>query len=288
MPSREPVRPIDTRAWVQHTNAMIGVTMNPIPESIEDAPTPIPGQYPPNTAHNVFHRPQSSSTATSNGSGGQQNTVIGMPPSYHLLTGRLDVNTDHKLVVRTMAMPNSGLEVRNRTWLKIPVPMSFLGSALLDWIVEHIEGVKDRKEAKKYSVELLKKHLISHVVNKNTFTEQCYYVFGEDCADVLKLRNEDGTPRQEAIPHPPHHLPHTTNGIALPGHSTPFQWTPARSIGDYASMPVSPYPGQGQFVNPGLAQMGMGQPVPGRHNDIHSQASGNSNEGSSSSDQRRK
>lgn len=26
-----------------------------------------------------------------------------------------------------MALPNSGLDIRNRTWLKIPIPMSFLG-----------------------------------------------------------------------------------------------------------------------------------------------------------------
>lgn len=31
-PSREPVRPIDTHAWVQHINAVRGMTMNAIPE----------------------------------------------------------------------------------------------------------------------------------------------------------------------------------------------------------------------------------------------------------------
>ncbi|CAD5213046.1 unnamed protein product [Bursaphelenchus okinawaensis] len=270
--SREPVRPIDTRAWVQHTNAMIGVPMNSIPESAEEAPTPIPGQYAPN--HPVFCRPQSSSTATSNGSG-PKNTVIN---SFFTLPPRLDLNTDKKIVAKAMAMPNSGLEVRNRTWLKIPVPMSFLGSALLDWINEHVDGIRDRKEARKYASDLLKERLISHVVNKSSFTEQCYYVFGEECADVLKLRNEDGTPRTDFMPPPPTHL-----SKPVPGHGTPFQWTQSRSTGDYASMPVSPYPGNGPF----MPQNPLNQTLP-KHGDIHSQASGNSNDGSSSSDQRRK
>ncbi|CAD5217544.1 unnamed protein product [Bursaphelenchus xylophilus] len=275
--SREPVRPIDTRAWVQHTNAMIGMPMNSIPESAEEAPTPIPGQYPQNNSHPVFCRPQSSSTATSNGSGGPKNTVVGIPGAYFALPPRLDLSTDKKIVAKAMAMPNSGLEVRNRTWLKIPVPMSFLGSALLDWIHEHVEGIRDRKEARKYASELLKDRLIAHVVNKSSFTEQCYYVFGEDCQEILKLRNEDGTPRTDLMPQPPMHPPKP-----IPGHSA-FGWTQARSTGDYASMPVSPYPGNGPFI----PTNSLNQPL-NKHGDIHSQASGNSNDGSSSSDQRRK
>jgi segment polarity protein dishevelled len=94
-----------------------------------------------------------------------------------------------------MALPNSGLDVRNRTWLKIPIPLSFLGSSLVDWLIEHIEGIKERKDARKYAGELLRDRLISHVVNKNSFTEQCYYVFGEACAEILQLRNEDGSAR---------------------------------------------------------------------------------------------
>ena len=73
----------------------------------------------------------SSTTATSNGSGGGQTIVAGgagmpyiaMPPAQE----QLSIHTDKRLVVQAMAMPNSGLDVRNRTWLKIPIPMSFLG-----------------------------------------------------------------------------------------------------------------------------------------------------------------
>ncbi|VDL67169.1 unnamed protein product [Nippostrongylus brasiliensis] len=81
-----------------------------------------------------------------------------------------------------MAMPNSGLDIKNRTWLKIPIPMSFLGKDLLDWLLAHVDGLLERKDARKYAAELLKRKLIAHVVNKITFTEQCYYVLGEECA----------------------------------------------------------------------------------------------------------
>jgi hypothetical protein len=101
--------------------------MNPIPEGSEGAPTPIPGQFPigANISAN-FGRPQSSSTATSNGSGGQ-NTIVSGGQIFYPFANRLDLQTDKRLVAQRMAFPNSGLEVRNRTWLKIPVPMSFLG-----------------------------------------------------------------------------------------------------------------------------------------------------------------
>lgn len=44
---------------------------------------------------------------------------------------RLDAMTDKKKVVQMMVMPNSGLDIKNRTWLKIPIPMSFLGKIYL-------------------------------------------------------------------------------------------------------------------------------------------------------------
>ncbi|KJH44616.1 DIX domain protein [Dictyocaulus viviparus] len=168
----EPVRPIDTQAWIQHTNAMRG--MPSILEGSEGAPTPIPGDWP-------HGRPTSSSTVTSTGSNGQNTIVTGQ-------NVRLDIHTEKKKVVEVMAKPNSGLDIKNRTWLKIPIPMSFLGKDLLDWLLTHVDGLLERKDARKYAAELLKRKLISHVVNKITFTEQCYYVFGEECADFARFR----------------------------------------------------------------------------------------------------
>ena len=35
-------------------------------------------------------------------------------------------------IVRAMAEPESGLDIRDRVWLKIPIPKSFLGTLLFD------------------------------------------------------------------------------------------------------------------------------------------------------------
>lgn len=42
-----------------------------------------------------------------------------------------------------------------------------------------MEGFPERREARKYASGLLKAGLIRHTVNKITFSEQCYYVFGD-------------------------------------------------------------------------------------------------------------
>uniref|UniRef100_A0AC34GU56 Uncharacterized protein n=1 Tax=Panagrolaimus sp. ES5 TaxID=591445 RepID=A0AC34GU56_9BILA len=182
VPSREPVRPIDMRAWIQHTNA--STNLPHIPEGSEGAPTPVPGQYP----HN-YGRAPSSSTATSNGSGGQQ-TVYGPNGQIYILPKKLDVKTDKKRVVCVMALPNSGLDIKDRTWLKIPIPMSFL-------------GLTDRKEAKRYATDLLKDGYITHMVNGNKFNEQSYYMIGQECSDVVRLRQVDDNGRADALPPAP-------------------------------------------------------------------------------------
>ena len=39
----------------------------------------------------------------------------------------LTVNTDMATIVRAMAQPDSGLEIRDRMWLKITIPNAFIG-----------------------------------------------------------------------------------------------------------------------------------------------------------------
>lgn len=39
---------------------------------------------------------------------------------------------DAKLILRRMVEADSGLEIRDRKWLKIPVPMSFIGIKYLN------------------------------------------------------------------------------------------------------------------------------------------------------------
>lgn len=57
----------------------------------------------------------------------------------------------------------------------------------MDWLYHHVEGFTDRREARKYASNLLKAGYIRHTVNKITFSEQCYYIFGDLCGSETKL-----------------------------------------------------------------------------------------------------
>lgn len=67
------------------------------------------------------------------------------------------------------------------------------GSDVVEWLFHHIEGFHDRREARKYASNLLKAGFIRHTVNKITFSEQCYYVFGDlsDCENCEYLESID-------------------------------------------------------------------------------------------------
>ncbi|CAD5124975.1 DgyrCDS13219 [Dimorphilus gyrociliatus] len=93
----------------------------------------------------------------------------------------LTADADMTTVVRAMAQPDSGLDIRDRQWLKITIPNAFIGSDLVDWLNTHVEGFASKKDARKYACNLLKAGYIRHTVNKLTFSEQCYYVFGDIC-----------------------------------------------------------------------------------------------------------
>ncbi|KAM3875072.1 segment polarity protein dishevelled homolog DVL-3-like [Diretmus argenteus] len=135
----------------------------------------------------------------------------------------LTIHSDMAAIAKAMANPESGLEVRDRMWLKITIPNAFIGSDVVDWLYHHVEGFTDRREARKYASNLLKAGHIRHTVNKVTFSEQCYYVFGELCGDmgVLSLLDHEGGSGvcggsdQESLALLPH-----------PGASGP-QWPPA-------------------------------------------------------------
>uniref|UniRef100_A0A4W6FD60 Dishevelled segment polarity protein 3 n=1 Tax=Lates calcarifer TaxID=8187 RepID=A0A4W6FD60_LATCA len=106
----------------------------------------------------------------------------------------LTIHSDITAVVKAMANPESGLEVRDRMWLKITIPNAFIGSDVVDWLHHNVEGFTDRREARKYAGNLLKAGYIRHTVNKVTFSEQCYYVFGDLCGDlgVMSLLDHEG------------------------------------------------------------------------------------------------
>lgn len=162
IPRTEPVRPIDPGAWVAHTAAVRG----------GDA---------------VMVRPPSSGSATSLASTVTARDDPTMLPggSPSPLSAPLTIQTDMTAVVRAMARPESGLEIRDRMWLKITIPNAFIGADVVDWLLTHVEGFIDRRDARKYASHLLRAGLIRHTVNKITFSEQCYYIFGDLCAAAM-------------------------------------------------------------------------------------------------------
>uniref|UniRef100_A0A8R1ETP0 DEP domain-containing protein n=1 Tax=Caenorhabditis japonica TaxID=281687 RepID=A0A8R1ETP0_CAEJA len=237
----EPVRPIDTNEWIKHATQH----MKAMPSiSEESSSTPIPDEWP------------SHSSASGTPFGGPTPTI-----------NQLSVITDKKYVVEVMAAPGSGLEIKDREWLKIPIPMSFLGRDLVDWLLDHIKGLTKREEACNFAGEMLKMGYIQHVVNKKHFSEKCYYVMGEECADYTQLRAPDGgfkypqsresstsnstTNNNNNNVFPAHMYPpnqnevqsanssqnHQRNSVVLP-NGIPMQ----QSVSGYASMPSSPFP----------------------------------------------
>lgn len=62
-----------------------------------------------------------------------------------------------------------------------------LGADVVDWLYSRVEGFKDRRDARKYASSLLKHGYLRHTVNKITFSEQCYYTFGDLCQSMLHL-----------------------------------------------------------------------------------------------------
>ena len=67
----------------------------------------------------------------------------------------------------------------------------FSGSDLVEWLFSHVEGFADRRDARKYACNLLKAGFIRHTVNKITFSEQCYYVFGDlSGGELVESRHE--------------------------------------------------------------------------------------------------
>ncbi|KAM7398758.1 hypothetical protein PAMP_018073 [Pampus punctatissimus] len=119
---------------------------------------------------------------------------------------QLTIHSDMTAVVKAMANPELGLEVRDRMWLKITIPNAFIGSDVVDWLHRNVEGFTDRREARKYAGNLLKAGYIRHTVSKVTFSEQCYYVFGDLCGDLgmMSLLDHDGaSSRGETSGHDP-------------------------------------------------------------------------------------
>lgn len=176
MSKQEPIRPIDPSAWVAHTQAHTGTfpatsntySQNPhlmknhnyrlsnsvstfgssssLATSIDDST--ISNAYGNNNGHgNYYHQNMiGCTTATTNA----DSTRFG---NEHL---NLTIKTDMETLVRAMAAPDSGLDVRDRNWLKITIPNAFIGSDVVDWLFNHVEGFPDRRDARKYACDMLR------------------------------------------------------------------------------------------------------------------------------------
>ncbi|XP_020500088.1 segment polarity protein dishevelled homolog DVL-3 isoform X1 [Labrus bergylta] len=181
LPRSEPIRPIDPAAWVSHTAAMTGV-------------------YP------AYGMSPSMSTVTSTSS----SISSSIPETERFDDFHLSIHSEMATVAKAMACPESGLEVRDRMWLKITIANAFIGSDVVDWLFHHVEGFSDRREARKYASNLLKAGYIRHTVNKITFSEQCYYIFGDLCGNMTHLSIHDhdgssgGASDQDTLPPLPH------------------------------------------------------------------------------------
>ncbi|XP_036392908.1 segment polarity protein dishevelled homolog DVL-3 isoform X2 [Megalops cyprinoides] len=166
--------------------------------------------------------------------------MTGAYPVYGFDDFHLSIHTEMATVAKAMASPESGLEVRDRMWLKITIPNAFIGSDVVDWLFHHVEGFTDRREARKYASNLLKAGYIRHTVNKITFSEQCYYIFGDLCGNMahLSLHDHDGSSGASdqdtlaPLPHPglapwpfpyQYPIPHPYNPHPL--HEPPYNYT---------------------------------------------------------------
>ncbi|KAI5940358.1 segment polarity protein dishevelled homolog DVL-3 isoform X3 [Manis javanica] len=241
LPRSEPIRPIDPAAWVSHTAAMTGTF-------------PAYGMSP------------SLSTITSTSS----SITSSIPDTERLDDFHLSIHSDMAAIVKAMASPESGLEVRDRMWLKITIPNAFIGSDVVDWLYHNVEGFTDRREARKYASNLLKAGFIRHTVNKITFSEQCYYIFGDLCGNMagLSLRDHDGSSGASdqdtlaPLPHP---------GAAPWPMAFPYQYPPPPH-------PYNPHPG---FPELGYSYGG------GSASSQHSEGSRSSGSNRSGSDRRK-
>ncbi|CAF0806152.1 unnamed protein product [Adineta steineri] len=165
LPRHEQARPVDPLSWLAHTQAVQNTYNNPQHHLLL--------HHPPNHRQSLIN-----STANVNSTISTTSNTMTDHERFGLDLN-LTVNSDMDTIVRAMAEPDSGLDIRDRIWLKIPIPKSFLGSDLVNWLFEYVDGFVNRNDARKYASSMLKAGYIRHTVHKLTFSEQCYYIFGD-------------------------------------------------------------------------------------------------------------
>ncbi|XP_057654316.1 segment polarity protein dishevelled homolog DVL-3 isoform X1 [Diorhabda carinulata] len=195
IPRTEPVRPIDPGAWVAHTAAVRGDPVARPPSSSTLSSSSIASTIPAN----------------------ERECLLGPD-----MEEPLSVNSPMSQVVQAMQRADSGLEIRDRMWLKITIPNAFIGTDMIDWLLTHIEGFQERRDARKYASHLLKAGFIRHTVNKITFSEQCYYIFGDLCSAMTNLKIQGDTDSVGPLPNVPNYMPYSGTYNPLEYMPMPF------------------------------------------------------------------
>lgn len=148
---QDTVQPIDTAAWVAHTQAL---TINH-DHSNSAASSPSFESFGHDTAD--FVRPTSKTSAK--------------------ITGLHKTKTSILDMVQFMKMPDYGLDIRNREWLKISIPCAFIGSDLVAWLQRNVYGFTGQRDAKKYARRMLKDSIIKDPLSNRVFNKKSYYIF---------------------------------------------------------------------------------------------------------------
>ncbi|KAJ0064394.1 hypothetical protein NL108_006408, partial [Boleophthalmus pectinirostris] len=198
IPRAEPVRPIDPAAWISHTTALTG----PFPHyGTANYKYLISLVFSSIFGHFYFH-------------------IIELEKFDDL---PLSVSkTDMATIVKVMQLPDSGLEIRDRMWLKITISNAVIGADVVDWLYSRVDGFKDRRDARKYASSLLKHGYLRHTVNKITFSEQCYYTFGDLCQNMASLNLNEGSSGGGSEQDTLAPLPPTANPWPLGGQPFPY------------------------------------------------------------------
>ncbi|KAL3309723.1 hypothetical protein Ciccas_011726, partial [Cichlidogyrus casuarinus] len=183
----EPARPIDTRAWLAHTNAALRQMQQ---QKNQRANSSI-GSKSLNDSENLpllqsqllaSHEAKSNLCLLLSDFSALRAFLeeVTFRETVHQCNGSLNISTELNLVVKMLLLsPEPKLEMRDRVWLKILIPAAVLGSDLVDWVKNFVDGIESHKDAIKYVRNLVHFDFLRHPVGKRTFSLHCYYLFTE-------------------------------------------------------------------------------------------------------------
>ncbi|CAF5023416.1 unnamed protein product, partial [Rotaria sp. Silwood1] len=159
LPRHEQARPVDPSSCHAHTQAVQNTYDNSQQQIL-----------PHNQQSLLNSKANMSSTISSTNNTMVDNERFG-------LNLNLKNNSDMAIIVRAMAEPHSGLDIRHRIWPETILPKSFLGSDLVTWLFENVRGFLGRDDARAYASKMLKMGYIRHPFHKSQFHEKSYYLF---------------------------------------------------------------------------------------------------------------